>query len=87
METPIKMDDLEGNTPIFGNTHLGKAGGCSKLMGHPTVAFVSLAFFNCSFLSLKQFQKMTGVPWVTLEGLQPFQYRSCAVPDADVGGG
>ena len=43
------MDDLEGNTPIFGNTHLGKAGGCSKLMGHPTVAFVSLAFFSLQF--------------------------------------
>ncbi len=22
METPTKMDDLGGNTPIFGNTHL-----------------------------------------------------------------
>ena len=22
MENPIKMDDLGGNTPIFGNTHL-----------------------------------------------------------------
>ena len=22
MENPIKMDDLAGNTPIFGNTHL-----------------------------------------------------------------
>ncbi len=22
MENPIKMDDLGGNTPIFGNTHI-----------------------------------------------------------------
>ena len=24
MENPIKMDDLGGNTPIFGNTHINE---------------------------------------------------------------
>ena len=27
MKTPIKMDDLGGNTPIFGNTHILPIGG------------------------------------------------------------
>ena len=28
MENPIKIDDLGGNTPIFGNTHIFSGGVC-----------------------------------------------------------
>ena len=86
MENPIKMDDL-GETPLFLETPIWErqAAVQNEWVTH-LMDFVALAFFSCSLLNLKQFQKMTGVLWVTLEGLQPFQDRSCAVPDADVGG-
>ena len=32
MENPIKIDDLGGNTPIFGNTHM-ENGGCQTEKG------------------------------------------------------